>query len=29
MCYITGAWHDAEIQDNEFLQLVEAKLDGD
>lgn len=24
MCYITGEWHDAEIQDNEFLTLVEA-----
>ena len=25
---ITGMWHDAEIQDNEFLQLVEARLEG-
>lgn len=25
MCYITGEWHDAEIQDNDFLALVEAK----
>lgn len=28
MCYITGEWHDAEIEDNEFLQLVEARLEG-
>ena len=26
MCYITGTWHDAEIQDHAFLQLVDAKL---
>jgi len=25
MCFITGAWHDAEIKDNEFLALVDAK----
>ena len=25
MCYITGEWHDAEIKDNDFLALVEAK----
>lgn len=25
MCYITGEWHDAEIQDNNFLALVAAK----
>lgn len=25
MCYITGEWHDAEIVDNNFLALVEAK----
>ena len=25
---ITGMWHDAEIEDNEFLQLVEARLEG-
>lgn len=25
MCYITGTWHDAEIKDNAFLQLVAAK----
>ena len=25
MCYITGTWHDAEIEDNNFLALVEAK----
>lgn len=25
MCYITGEWHDAEIQDNDFLALVDAK----
>lgn len=25
MCYITGEWHDAEIEDNAFLQLVEAQ----
>lgn len=25
MCYITGEWHDAEIQDNAFLQLVDAR----
>lgn len=24
MCYITGEWHDAEMQDNQFLALVEA-----
>lgn len=24
-CYITGEWHDVEIQDNDFLALVEAK----
>lgn len=24
-CYITGEWHDAEIKDNSFLALVEAK----
>lgn len=23
--YITGEWHDVEIKDNEFLQLVAAK----
>lgn len=29
-CYITGEWHDVELVDNAFLQLVEAKqeLDG-
>lgn len=25
VCYITGEWHDAEIKDNDFLALVEAK----
>ena len=25
MCFITGEWHDAEIQDNDFLALIEAK----
>ena len=25
MCFITGEWHDAAIQDNAFLALVEAK----
>lgn len=25
MCYISGKWHDAEIQDNQFLALVAAK----
>lgn len=25
MCYISGEWHDAEIKDNNFLALVEAK----
>lgn len=25
MCYITGEWHDVELVDNDFLQLVEAK----
>lgn len=25
MCYISGEWHDAEIKDNSFLALVEAK----
>ena len=25
MCYITGSWHDVEIQDNDFLALVAAK----
>lgn len=25
VCYITGEWHDAQIQDNDFLALVEAK----
>ena len=25
MCYISGEWHDAEIKDNQFLALVEAK----
>lgn len=24
-CYITGEWHDVELVDNDFLQLVEAK----
>lgn len=24
-CYITGEWHDVELVDNQFLQLVEAK----
>lgn len=24
-CYITGEWHDVELIDNDFLQLVEAK----
>lgn len=24
-CFITGIWHDAEIKDNEFLALVEAR----
>lgn len=28
-CFITGMWHDAEIKDNEFLALVEAKQKGD
>ena len=26
-CYITGAWHDVEIVDNEFLTLVEANVE--
>lgn len=25
MCYITGTWHDAEIADSDFLELVDAK----
>lgn len=25
MCYITGEWHDVEMKDNEFLQLVDAR----
>lgn len=25
MCYISGEWHDAEIKDNNFLALVDAK----
>ena len=25
MCYISGNWHDAEIENNDFLALVEAK----
>lgn len=25
MCYISGKWHDAELVDNDFLALVEAK----
>ena len=28
MCFITGEWHDAEMQDNEFLALVDAKTEG-
>lgn len=24
-CFITGAWHDTEIKDNEFLALIDAK----
>lgn len=26
MYYITGEWHDAEIEDNKFMQLVDAKM---
>lgn len=26
MCYISGVWHDAEIQDNNFLELVAANM---
>lgn len=26
-CYITGEWHDVEIVDNDFLQLVDARME--
>lgn len=27
MCYITGKWHDAELVDNDFLELLDARED--
>jgi hypothetical protein len=29
MCYITGKWHDAELVDNDFLELLDAREDED